>query len=59
MAGAREKDDLRCAALAAANRDRRDLLPQLKELAELPEPVGAHARWAIDRLREKTCNEQI
>ena len=47
------------AALTAANRDRRDLLPQLKELTELPEPVGAHARWAIERLREKTCNEQI
>ena len=41
------------AALAAANRDRRDLLPQLKELVELPEPVGAHARWAIERLREE------
>ena len=53
MAGAREKDDLSRAALAAANRDRRDLLPQLKELTELPEPVGAHARWAIDRLTEE------
>ncbi len=53
MAGAREKDELKCAALAVANRDRRDLLPQLKELTELPEPVGAHARWAIDRLREE------
>ena len=53
MAGAREKDGLKCAALAAANRDRRDLLLQLKELAELPEPVGAHARWAIDRLTEE------
>ena len=53
MAGAREKDDLKCAALAAANRDRRDLLPQLKELTELPEPVGAHVRWAIDRLTEE------
>ncbi len=53
MAGAHEKDDLNRAALAAANRDRRDLLPQLKELTELPEPVGAHARWAIDRLREE------
>ena len=50
---ARKMRLLNRAALAAANRDRRDLLPQLKELAELPEPVGAHARWAIDRLTEE------
>ena len=53
MAGAREKDDLNSAALAAVNRDRRDLLPLLETLTDLPEPVGAHARWAIDRLREE------
>ena len=53
MAGAREKDDLKCAALAAANRDRRDLLPLLETLADLPEPVNTHARWAIDRLTEE------
>ena len=53
MAGVREKDDLKCAALAAANRDRRDLLPQLKELTELPEPVNTHARWAVERLTEE------
>ena len=53
MAGVREKDDLKCAALAAANRDRRDLLPLLETLTDLPEPVNTHARWAIDRLTEE------
>ena len=53
MAGAREKDDLKCAALAAAHRNRKDLLPLLETLTDLPEPVGAHARWAIDRLTEE------
>ena len=47
------------AALAAAYRNRKDLLPLLKELTQLPEPVSTHAQWAIERLREKTCNEPI
>lgn len=47
------------AALAAAHRNRKDLLPLLEALTQLPEPVSTHARWAIERLREKTCNEQI
>lgn len=47
------------AALAAAHRNRKDLLPLLEALTQLPEPVSTHARWAVERLREKTCNEQI
>ena len=46
-------------ALAAAHRNRKDLLPLLEALTQLPEPVSTHARWAVERLREKTCNEQI
>ena len=41
-------------ALAAANRGRRDMLPLLEALNHLPEPVSTHARWALERLREKT-----
>ena len=56
---ARKMRLLNRAALAAAHRNRKDLLPLLETLTDLPEPVSTHARWAIGRLREKTCNEQI
>ena len=41
------------AALAAANRNRGDLLPLLETLKGWDEPVGAHARWAAEQLSSK------
>ncbi len=48
---ARKMRLLNRAALAAANRHRRDLLPLLEKLTALPDPVSTHARWAIDQLK--------
>lgn len=39
------------AALAAANRGRRDLIPYLEEMSSWNDPVGSHARWAASRLK--------
>ncbi|MBR3503887.1 MAG: hypothetical protein IKO07_06535 [Clostridia bacterium] len=41
------------AALAAANQGRSDLTPLLEALRDAPAPLGEHAAWAAERLREK------
>lgn len=50
---ARKMRILNRAALAAANRGRRDLVPLLEKLTGEMEPVGEHARWAIDKLNDR------
>ena len=41
------------AALAAANEGRTDLLPLLEALSGEPEPLGSHARWSAETLKNR------
>ena len=54
---ARKMRLLNRAVLAAAYRQRRDLLPLIEGLTDLTEPAGTHARWAAEQLRADDCKD--